>query len=63
MRLRAQWLVYFAAVVCSILAILGGLSYPLSNAELPYVIAYELGILLGIFGILILVHQKALPES
>jgi hypothetical protein len=63
MRPRAQWLVYFAAVVCLILAALGGLSYPLSGAGLPSIIAYEVGIFIGIFSILLLIHQKALPDS
>ncbi|MFX1264057.1 MAG: hypothetical protein ACFFH0_01650 [Promethearchaeota archaeon] len=60
---RAQWLIYLAAIVCLVLAILGGLSYPLSGAELPSIIAYEVGIFIGIFGILFLIHQKALPDS
>ncbi|MHA2600955.1 MAG: hypothetical protein AM324_002345 [Candidatus Thorarchaeota archaeon SMTZ1-83] len=63
MRPRAQWLIYFAAVICFALTVLGGLSYPLTGAELPSIIAYEVGIFIGIFGILFLVHQKALPGS
>ncbi|MFW9943387.1 MAG: hypothetical protein ACFFB7_00150 [Candidatus Sifarchaeia archaeon] len=63
MRPRAQWFIYIAAVVCLVLAVLGGLSYPLSGAGLPSIIAYEVGIFIGIFGILFLVHRKALPDS
>jgi hypothetical protein len=63
MRPKVQWFVYLAAIVCVILAVLGGLTYPLSGAGLPSIIAYEVGIFIGIFGILLLVHQKALPDS
>ncbi len=63
MHPRVQWLIYLAVIVCSVLAIWGGMSYPLSTQGLPYIILYELGVFIGIFSLLLLIHYKALPEG
>ncbi|MFQ5832935.1 MAG: hypothetical protein ACE5H4_09555 [Candidatus Thorarchaeota archaeon] len=63
MRPRAQWFIYLTAIVCSVLAILGGVSYPLNTQGLPYIILYELGLFVGVFSLLLLIYHKALPEG
>ncbi|MFW9799717.1 MAG: hypothetical protein ACFFD9_04730 [Candidatus Thorarchaeota archaeon] len=63
MRPRAQWVIYLAVIVCSVLAVWGGLSYPLVTQGLPYIILYELGLFIGMFSLLFLIYYKGLPEG
>lgn len=63
MRLQSQWILYLVAIACCILALIGGLSYPLVNQGLLNIIMYEAAVLLVTFGILLLIYKKGLPES
>ncbi|MFW9887173.1 MAG: hypothetical protein ACFFER_03265 [Candidatus Thorarchaeota archaeon] len=62
MRLRPQWIIYFVAVICCVLAVVGGLSYPLVNQGLLNIIAYEAAVILVTLVLLLLIHKRGLPD-
>ncbi|MFW9910845.1 MAG: hypothetical protein ACFFEU_00090 [Candidatus Thorarchaeota archaeon] len=63
MRLKSQWIIYLVAIICCLLAFVGGLSYPLVNQGLLNIIAYEAAVILVTFGLLLLIHKKGLPDT
>ena len=63
MHLKPQWIFYLVAIVCCVLALVGGLSYPLVNQGLLNIIAYEAAVILVTFGLLLLIYKKGLPDT
>lgn len=63
MRLKPQWILYLVAIICCVLALVGGLSYPLVNQGLLNIIAYEAAVILVTLGLLLLVYKKGLPDT
>ena len=49
-------------IICMILAMLGGLMYPLNTMDILWIILYELTILFGVSGILILIHKEGFEQ-
>ncbi len=50
-------------IICMILAMLGGLMYPLNTMDILWIILYELTILLSISGILLLIYRQGFGEE
>jgi membrane-bound ClpP family serine protease len=50
-------------IFCMILAMLGGLMYPLNTTDILWVILYEMTMFLGISGILLLIHREGFEEE
>ena len=63
MRPKSQWILYVVAITCCLLALVGGLSFPLVNQGLLNIIMYEAMVLLVTFGLLLLIYKKALPDT
>lgn len=49
-------------IICMILAMLGGLMYPLNTMDILWIILYELTILFGVSGILIIIHKEGFEQ-
>ncbi|MGY5876361.1 MAG: hypothetical protein RTU30_11500 [Candidatus Thorarchaeota archaeon] len=59
-----KWILYIAGVFCIILAVIGGISYPLTEEQgLLDQIIYTVGISIGAFLILLLVYFRGLPDE
>ncbi len=50
-------------IICMILAMLGGLMYPLNTMDILWIILYELTIFLSISGILLLIYRQGFGEE
>jgi hypothetical protein len=50
-------------LVCMVLAMLGGLMYPLNTMDILWVVLYEMTIFLGVAGILLLIQYKGFEEE
>lgn len=49
-------------IICMILAMLGGLMYPLNTMDILWIILYELTILFSVSGILFLIHKEGFEQ-
>ncbi|MFW9918332.1 MAG: hypothetical protein ACFFED_01930 [Candidatus Thorarchaeota archaeon] len=49
--------------IAIILAITGGLIYPLAGGDIGSILIYEIIVILGILGILLLIDNRGLEES
>ena len=63
MQPNKSWLLVITLVVCIAIALTGAFYYPLSNEGLLEIIAYELTIAFGAFGILFLIHKRGSDET
>lgn len=50
-------------IICMILAMLGGLMYPLNTMDILWIILYEIAIFLSISGILLLIYREGFGEE
>ena len=59
-----QKVVYqIVGIICMILAILGGLMYPLNTMDILWIILYETTIFISISGILLLIYREGFGEE
>lgn len=59
-----QKVVYqIVGIVCMILAMLGGLMYPLNTMDILWIILYEITVFLSISGILLLIYRQGFEEE
>jgi len=59
-----QKIVYqIVGLICMILAMLGGLMYPLNTMDILWIILYEITIFLSISGILLLIYRQGFGEE
>jgi hypothetical protein len=59
-----QKVVYqIVGIVCMILAMLGGLMYPLNTMDILWIILYEITVFLSISGILLLIYRQGFGEE
>ncbi|TXT56915.1 MAG: hypothetical protein BAJATHORv1_20513 [Candidatus Thorarchaeota archaeon] len=63
MKPTRHWILGIAGVICIMLAVIGGMSYPLTEEPLLTVILYELVIIPPIFCILYLAYRRGLPAE
>ncbi|MHA1936310.1 MAG: hypothetical protein ACW97A_13625 [Candidatus Thorarchaeota archaeon] len=63
MQPNKSWLLALTLIVCITLALTGAFYYPLSNEGLLEIIAYELTVSFGAFGILLLIHKRGSDET
>ena len=49
--------------ICMILAMLGGLMYPLNTMDFLWIILYEITIFLSLSGILLLIYREGFGET
>jgi hypothetical protein len=64
MSLNRKWILYIALAVCIILAVIGGISYPLTEEQgLLDQIIYTVGISIGAILIFLLVYFRGLPDE
>jgi len=50
-------------IICMILAMLGGLMYPLNTMDILWIILYELTIFLCVSGILLIIRKEGFTEE
>ena len=50
-------------IICMILAMLGGLMYPLNTMDILWIILYEVTIFLSLSGILLLIYREGFEEE
>lgn len=50
-------------IICMILAMLGGLMYPLNTMDILWIILYEITVFLSISGILLLIYRQGFGEE
>jgi len=50
-------------LVCMILAMLGGLMYPLNTMDILWIILYEITVFLGVSAILLLIYHQGYGEE
>jgi hypothetical protein len=50
-------------VICMILAMLGGLMYPLNTMDILWVILYEMTIFFAVSGILLLINREGFEKG
>jgi len=50
-------------IICMILAMLGGLMYPMNTMDILWIILYELTIFLSVSGILLLIRKEGFTEE
>ena len=59
-----QKIVYqIVGIICMILAMLGGLMYPLNTMDILWIILYEVTIFISISGILLLIYREGFGEE
>ena len=59
-----QKIVYqIVGIICMILAMLGGLMYPLNTMDILWIILYEITIFISISGILLLIYREGFGEE
>ena len=59
-----QKVVYqIVGIICMILAMLGGLMYPLNTMDILWIILYEITVFLSISGILLLIYRQGFGEE
>ena len=59
-----QKVVYqIVGIICMILAMLGGLMYPLNTMDILWIILYEITVFLSISGILLLIYRQGFEEE
>ncbi|MGY5854718.1 MAG: hypothetical protein RTU92_14205 [Candidatus Thorarchaeota archaeon] len=64
MSLNRKWILYIAGALCIVLAVIGGISYPLTEEQgLIDQIIYIVGISVGVLLILLLVYFRGLPDE
>lgn len=62
MRLGREWILVVAFVVCSLLGLIGAFMYPLNEQGILVVVAYEILLILLVFGILRLIQKRGLED-
>ncbi len=60
---NSRWIIVAGAIICIILAIWGGLSYPLTGQGIVDIILYEIPVFIGVIAISFLIYVKGAPES
>ena len=50
-------------IICMILAMLGGLMYPLNTMDIFWIILYEITVFLGVSSILLLIYRQGFGEE
>ena len=63
MQPKSQWIIIVGAIACIVLAIVGGLSYPLINQSLVDIILFEIPVFIGVAAIMFLIYKKGLPDA
>ena len=58
-----QYILIVAGIIAIALGIIGGMSYPLVNEGILNIILYEILIILGISGCLLLINNRGLEEN
>ncbi len=54
---------YIVGITCMILAMSGGLMYPLNTMDILWIILYEMTIFFSISGILFLIYREGFEEE
>jgi hypothetical protein len=63
MRPNSRWIIITGTIICIILAIWGGLSYPLTGQGIVDIILYEIPVFIGVAAISVLIYMKGAPDS
>ena len=62
MVVERDWILYITAIVCVILTLVGNFMYPLNEMDILYILAFDVALILGVFGILRLIQKRGLED-
>jgi heme A synthase len=58
-----NWIIYLAAIICAVLALAGGLMYPMNLRDPLEIILFEVVTFLILFALVFLIYQRGLPDA